>query len=255
MEKLFIKNRKGQRIAVLVEVVKPQKGLAFITHGLGGFKEQPHVQTYAQSFVESGYTTVLFDTTNTFGESDGNYENATVTNYYEDLEDVISWAKSQPWYNEPFILAGSSLGGMCTILYTEKYPEKVKALAPISTTVSGKLSMEAMPESEVTQWKESGWRVTPRTSKPGIKRLPWSHMENRVRYDVLPEAHKLNMPVLLAVGELDDSEPLGAQQKLYEALPGKKELHIIKGAPHTFRDPKHLAEIKNILTQWIKGLD
>jgi hypothetical protein len=36
---------------------------------------------------------VLFDTTHSFGESGGNYEDATTTQYYQDLEDVISWAK------------------------------------------------------------------------------------------------------------------------------------------------------------------
>ena len=54
-------------------------------HGLGGFKEQPHIETFAESFFELDYTVIRFDTTNTFGESEGNYENATVTNYLEDF--------------------------------------------------------------------------------------------------------------------------------------------------------------------------
>lgn len=43
MEKVKIKNRKGQKIAVVVEKLEEQKGLAFVMHGLGGFKEQPHI--------------------------------------------------------------------------------------------------------------------------------------------------------------------------------------------------------------------
>ena len=119
--KEFIKNRKGQKIAVLVEQQKNQKGLAFVMHGLGGFKEQPHIQVFAEAFLDNGYTVVRFDTTNTFGESDGNYEEATTTNYYEDLEDVIEWAKSQSWYEESFCLSGHSLGGIC-LLYTSPSP-------------------------------------------------------------------------------------------------------------------------------------
>jgi AICAR transformylase/IMP cyclohydrolase PurH len=94
MEKLFIKNRKKQRIAVIVELNSQQKGLAFVMHGLSGFKEQPHVITVAEAFFERGFTIVRFDTTNTIGESDGKYEDATLTNYYQDLEDVIGWAAS-----------------------------------------------------------------------------------------------------------------------------------------------------------------
>lgn len=254
--KTKIKNRKGQRIAVLVEEVPGQTGLAFVMHGLSGFKEQLHIQTFADAFRENSYTVVRFDTTNTFGESDGKYENATATNYYEDLEDVIGWAESQKWHQEPFVLAGHSLGGICTALYAEKHPEKVKGLAPISTVVSGKLSSETQSKKEALEhWQKTGWLEEKSESIPGlVKRLKWSHMEDRMKYDLLPDAAKLTMPVLLIVGDKDDRTPLEHQKLLFEVLNGKKELHIIKEAPHTFRDSKHLAEIKVIFDAWIKAL-
>ena len=80
------------------------------------------------------------------------------------------------------------------------------------------------------------------------------HIVDRLKYDLLPEVNKLVMPVLLIVGENDDSTPPAHQKILYDALPGQKEVHIIKGAPHTFRDPTHLAEIKHIFNQWIEKL-
>jgi len=161
MTKEIISNRKERRIAVIVEKSEPQKGLAFVMHGLGGFKEQPHLQTIAESFGQNKYTVVRFDTTNTLGESDGNYEDATTTNYYEDLDDVIKWSAKQEWYQEPFVLAGHSLGGICVALFAENYPQKVKVVAPISTVVSGKLTIEARerygPE-ELKEWQRTGWR-------------------------------------------------------------------------------------------------
>ena len=117
MKKTFIKNRKGENVSVLVEKSENQKGLAFIMHGLGGFKEQDHIAAFANAFKEKGFTVVRFDTTNTLGESGGKYEDATITNYYEDLEDVVIWAQEQEWYQEPFALSGHSLGGICTLLY------------------------------------------------------------------------------------------------------------------------------------------
>ena len=255
MEKVFVKNRKGQKIAVVVNKTPNQKGLVFVMHGLGGFKEQPHVQTFAKAFKENNYTVILFDTTNTFGESDGNYEDATTTNYYEDLEDVINWAKSQPWYEEPFCLAGHSLGGTCTALYSEKYPEKVKALAPISTVVTGKLSFETYQKEELEEWKRTGWHTSPSSSKPGvIKKLKWSHMVDRYEYDILKDVKKLEMPVLLITGENDTSTPVEHHRILFDKLQGRKEFHVIKGAPHTFKEEKHLSEIKKILDKWIKEL-
>ena len=256
MKKEIIKNRKGQNVVVIIEELENQKGLAFVMHGLGGFKEQDHIQIMAEAFQERGYTVIRFDTTNSIGESDGRFEDVTVTNYYEDLEDVISWAKSHNWYQEPFCLAGHRIGGMCISLYTEKYPEKVKALAPISTVISGKLKFETLPKEEFEKWKKTGWRVTESKSKPGvIKRLPWSHMEDRLKYDILDKVDRLTMPVLLIIGENDESVSPEHQKILYEKLPSRKEFHLIKDAPHTFREGAHLKEIKEIFLKWIDSLN
>ncbi len=252
MEKVYIQNRKGQKISVLIQLSEEQKGLAFVMHGLSGYKEQSHLEVITLAFLEHGFSVVRFDTTNTFGESDGAYEDATITNYYEDLEDVIRWASGEKWYQEPFVLAGHSLGGICTALYAEKYSEKVVGLAPIATVVSGKLSIESKKDTGVIEeWQKTGWR-TERSFSGKEKRLKWSHMEDRLQYDLLPEAGKLTMPVLLIVGELDESTPPQHQQILHDALPGRKELHILKGAPHTFRDPGHLAELKKLFNTWIE---
>ena len=257
--KHFILNRKGRKIAVVVNVSHHPNGLVFVMHGLSGFKEQEHIQLFAKSFRKNGFTIVLFDTTNTLGESEGKIEEATITNYFEDLEDVIAWAKKQKWYMEPFALAGHSLGGICSILYAEKHPEKVQALAPISTVVSGKLSVEAHKEFEpedFENWQKTGWTESKSRSKPGImKRFPWSHIEDRLKYDTLPLAHRLTMPVLLITGEKDTSTPPKHAQKLFDKLPGPKEFHVIKGSPHTFREKRHLEEVEKIFDNWIKKME
>lgn len=258
MKKEFIQNRKGQNMAIIVENVNNPKGLAIVMHGLGGFKEQSHIQAIADAGRENGYTAIRFDTTNTLGESDGNYEDATTTNYYEDLEDVIAWAKTQEWYQEPFVLAGHSLGGISVALFAEKFPAMVKALAPLSTVVSGKLSVEAHKQYDpegFKRWEKTGWREEESRSKPGaMKRLRWSHIDDRLKYDLLPNVGKLAMPVLLIVGGDDQITPLAHQKILYNALPGPKELYVIKGAPHTFRDPDHVAEIEETFSRWLAKL-
>lgn len=221
-------------------------------HGQSGFKEQPHVRTFIDAFLEKGFTVVSFDVANTIGESEGNASDATITSYYEDLVDVVKWSESQEWYEEPFALAGHSLGGICSALYAENHPSKVKALAPISTVVSGKLSYEAHPKEELKEWKRTGWQIKHSKSKPGVTiRLPWSNMEDRLKYDLLKKAGQLTMPVLLIVGEKDDGTPPKHQKLLFDAIPGNKELHVIRDAPHTFREKAQLDEIKYIFLKWI----
>jgi pimeloyl-ACP methyl ester carboxylesterase len=252
--KTFIKNRDGNDLCAVVE--NPESGgkLAFVMHGLGGTKEQPHIRAMAEAFLEDGYTVVTWDAVHTFGESKGGlYEDATITNYYADLEDVINWAKSQSWYIEPLVLCGHSLGGISTALFAEKYPDKVRALAPISTVVSGKLSLETKA-NDLESWKRDGIHITQSHDGSREKRLKWSHMEDRLEYDLLEHVDKLTMPVLMIVGEKDDPTPPEHQQILFDKLSGKKELHVVKGALHSFYEPHEQQEVKQLLKVWLESL-
>jgi len=248
-----ILNRKNQNLSVLVEETKDSKGLALVMHGTSGYKEQPHIKSIAQAFKDHNYTVISFDTTNSFGKSDGNFEDATTTNYYEDLEDVIHWSKKQSWYKEPFILAGHSLGALCISLYAEKFPTEVKALAPISNVISWKLSKLTKDDDELEKWKKEGIREW--TSHSGkIKRLKWNFMKDRMKYDLMKNINVLTMPILLIVGEKDITTPAKHQKVFYDKLPGQKEFHIIMGAEHTFRDEPHLQELKKYFDAWLKKL-
>jgi len=256
--KTFIKSREGKRICVVIEEAVSSGKLAFVMHGLGGYKEQPHIRAMVEAFLELGYSVVSFDTRNTFGESEGNYEDATISNYYADLEDVINWSKLQPWYAEPFILSGHSLGGISVAQYAENFPANIAALAPISTVVAWKLSIDT-PKSHarresLEKWERDGILI----SKPGaagkVKRLKWAHIEDRRNYDLLPGADRLTMPVLMVVGSADENTPPEHQKILYDKLPGKKEMHIIKGAAHDFNTANELAELKEYFKDWLQKL-
>jgi len=256
MEKIFIQNRRGLKIAVAVDKPESPVGLAFVMPGLAGFKEKTTTATQRRSFFDSHYISVSFDPTNSLGESGGDFADATTTNYYEDLEDVISWAAKQKWYQEPFVLCGHSLGGLCVALYAEKYPERVKALAPLATTISGNMLWAGKDQAELAEWKKNGFRVYVSGAKPGVvKNFKWSFMKDVLQYDILKEVKKLTMPVLLISGEFDKSEKLASQQLLFDRLPtAQKELHIIPGAPHTWREEKHLQASYDIISQWLKKI-
>jgi pimeloyl-ACP methyl ester carboxylesterase len=250
----FVKNRDDNEICVVVENSETRKGkLAFVMHGLSGQKEEPHVRAMVEAFLEDDYTVVTWDAVHTFGESTGgSFEDATITNYYADLEDVISWASTQSWYVEPFVLCGHSLGGISTALFAEKYPDKILALAPISTVVSGKLSFE-VKKDQLEPWKRDGIQISIRRNG-GEKRLKWSHMEDRLKYNLLDKVKALTMPVLMVVGEKDTSTPPEHQQVLFDELPGKKELHVIKGAEHSFYEPHEQQELKQLVKSWLNTL-
>lgn len=256
MKREFIKSRKGRKIAINIYENDENKGLVFIMHGLGGFQDQDQIKKTVEPFHQKGYTAITFDAGDTIGDSEGNYEDATVTSYYSDLEDVVAWSKTQDFYKEPFVLAGHSLGAFCSVLYAENFPERIKALAPMATVISGKKSLEAHSKEEMEEWKSSGWRVKISNSKPGtVMRLKWSHIEDRLKYDATSKIDKLTMPVLLIVGSEDTVTPYKHQKELLDKLPGKKELNIIEGSQHTFRGEEHLKKMQEYISNWLAKIE
>ncbi len=251
--KYFIPNRHKQKLAVVVERVKKPVGLVFVMHGLGGFKEQPFIRTVGAAFKARKFIVVKFDTANTIGESEGDYANANVTNYLSDLNDVIRWAKKQDWFIKPFCLAGHSLGSSCSLHYAASHPREVLAVIPASTTISGKMTLKRYNPIKLKEWEKTDWQVDESLSKPGVmKRLRWHQFKaDSLKHDLLPKVKKIAMPILMIVGSRDTITPPQDQRFLFKKLPGKKELHVINGAPHTFRDKKHLDKIKKIIINWL----
>jgi len=260
MHKFEIKNRYGLKIVGNLSVSEKPNGCAFVLHGLGGRKEQSHLMAIVDSLFSDGYTVVNFDATNSIGESEGKYENATFELHYEDLVDVIVWAKGEAWYQEPFILAGHSMGAYAVAKYAEEHPNEVESLFAFAPVISGKLSFEATERFEpgkMKKWKETGWTERVSHNRPGlVLHLPWSHMEERLKHDLEIKASNLTMPVLLVVGELDGPCPPEHQKLFLDMLPAgtKKELQIVPGAPHTFREREHLDQLRNIFYTWLKRL-
>ncbi len=254
MKKEIIKNRKGENIIVVIEEAEDSKGLTFVMHALGGFKEQPHILSIAKPFADNNFTVVRFDTTNSTGQSGGKLENATISNYFQDLEDVIKWSQSQNWYQEPFWLSGHSLGGFSVAFFTINYPEKVKAVAPISCFISGELFIQTKEMKKVLElWEKTGLREWESSTQPGlIKRLKYGFIEDCLKYDLLKKAHQINCPILLVVGNRDETTPLEHQKIFFDSLVTEKEIHIIKDLKHTPREKNHLEELESIIGKWIQ---
>ena len=108
-------------------------------------------------------------------------------------------------------------------------------------------------KEKMDEIRRLGWDIRPAATDPNrIKKLKYSHWEDRLKYDILDDVNKLTMPVLMIVGSLDDGALPKHQKILYNALPGPKEFHIIEGGPHTFVDEDHLKQIYEIFNAWIK---
>jgi len=258
MKKLELQNRREQKIVgVLDQPDGEAVGTCVVMHGYGGTKEQAHIQVFANVFLRNGFAVFNFDATNSFGESDGEYENARLGLHTGDLEDVVFWAQKQDWFRSPLALIGHSMGGYAVVRFAQNYPDNVAYLVPVAPVVSGKLITEAYlryrPE-EFAQWKKDGVRVSKNASFPGvIEKSPWDVVVEWQNHDLLPNANKLTMPTLLITGSEDTICPPDHVGQLFDAMPdGNKEFEVIEGAPHTYRTQEDLNAIDELINDWLK---
>ena len=256
-EEVFL-NRHGLKISALVHVPQGKtKGCAFIQHGLMGSQDQPQIQTVAQTLAEAGYIAVSFDSTHSFGVSDGELELCTATTHYNDLEDIIEWGKSQPWYCEPFILSGHSMGGISVLHYLTENPEKVKAVATLATSVGGKLTAQNWPIAtgdDMEAWKERGYleQHCPMRGKSG--KISWKLIEDSQNFEILHKTDLIKVPVFLIVGTKDKMMPLSDQKLLADKIPEFVNLYVVEGAGHFFYKKEHLALLHKYLSNWLNKI-
>ncbi|MBU0859156.1 MAG: lysophospholipase [Alphaproteobacteria bacterium] len=251
-----LQNRHGVKMNIWVDGnLTANAPVAFVLHGFSGNAKQPHVQAMAEAFRRNGYITVSIDATNSFNTSGGTIEQANWTNHMNDLADTVAWARTQPWFREPFAITGQSMGGGAVLSYAAQNPDKVRLLVPVATLVSKDLYIKAMEQNDpqhLKNWRENG-HFTIMFNGKAHKRL-WDHIEkDYAQYDMLKHASKLTMPTLLVAGEIDTLTPPWAHKALFDVLPGPKAFHTIKGAHHCFEQHEH--ELTAIMAQWIRKQD
>ena len=258
-ERFTIKNRHGLKLVIQLDTPEDPKNLVFICHGRGGAMVQVHIQAFGQAFLENNFRVVFFDSTNSLGQSDGDMLNLTYDTYTADLEDIIGWARLQPWFQEPFSLCGQSMGAQAVAWYAEHHPEEIKYLAPIAPVVNFQLWSKTMPPGYLEKWQKDGFVAEPSRSLPGvIGRTGWGLVESQKRYDLMPLVSKLTMPVFFMAGEYDEPCPYENQKILFDCIPSKNKKFVkIAGAEHGLRNAKtqqygkELQEAKTALSTWL----
>lgn len=219
------------------------KGLVIIMHGLGGTKDQPTVQKLASGF--EGKTVVCFDSVFTVTQKYNGFANANYSHYALDLEDFIAFCASQSWYEEPFILAGHSLGGFACVKYAQKYPDKVNGLVLAAPAVDGSLRLANMRTAEL----DASGEYLFETYYAGLQPINWPQFKtDALNQTVLDEV--VEVPTLLLVAQDDSVVPLEFHKKLLEVLPNG-DMVVIRDCRHGFSG--NFDEFVGVIRDWMRS--
>lgn len=231
MKELIITNRKGLKMALRVTTNPNADKLVFLEHGLGARKEYPHMLVLEEEFSKHGYNVVNIDATDSLNASDSSRGGVTFSGFYQDLEDVIAWAKEQSFYREPFALAGQSLGAEAVVFYASQNPEKVEFLVPCSFPwIDGKL--EFQNNKRTKDILEKGYFDQISKSTGRVLRINRNYLDDLLSYDLTTQVGKIVAETHLIVGLKDSEYHIENNKKLFQLLNCKKSLQMLDGVPH-----------------------
>lgn len=230
IKEVFIKNRIGLKMALRLNIDKKRNKLAFLEHGLGARKDYPHMLVLEEFFAKHGYNVVNLDATNSNNASDQSPEGITTTGHYQDLEDVIEWAKSQDFYTEPFALAGQSLGAISIVKYAGEFPKKVNLLIPCAFPYYNYNEQEL--NSFAREIIKNGFYDKVSKSTGRVLHMTTAYVEDMRTFDLTNQINKITAETHVMVGLADNEKHIKNSKELYRMLTCKKQLHLLPNVPH-----------------------
>ena len=147
------------------------------------------------------------------------------------MEDAISWAKTQPFYVEPFALAGQSLGAEAVVYFASKNPESVNLLVPCAFPwLDGKI--EIKNNKRTKDILEKGYFDQVSRSTGRVLRINKNYLDDVEAYDLTEDVKNIKAETHLVVGLKDSEYHIENNKRLFNLLTCKKSLQMLEGVPH-----------------------
>ncbi len=246
-DKVFFRNDRKENLIGILHMPNGNGKFPVVIgcHGFRADKSSGKLVALGNELPKHGIAFLRFDFSG-HGESEGKFEDTTVTNQVDDLRSALDFVCGHENLDETKTgVVGSSLGGMVAVISAAE-DERIKCLAllcPLSDFTI--INLPQYSKEKLKEWKEKGTTLV-RTFKNGTT-LPikYRFYEDGLSYDVYKTAEKVSAPTLILHGDGDDVVPLSQSQELVKHLNGEKELAIVHGASHRFEEPEHFEQVFN----------
>jgi len=227
-ERITIKNNQNQSlVGILYKPLKETSSVAIFCHGYRSDKSSSKVKPLAEKLNKGGIALFAFDFSGS-GESDGKFEDTTITQYIFDLKCVIDYFSK---ITDKIALIGSSLGGLVVLneVLKDKRAKAVVLLSPLSLFPS---KNQEYNESRVKEWKQKGYSYT-HSSRKGNMKINYSYYEDGLKYSQNSFYKQIKIPLLIIHGTADESVPFENSKRLNQIIKNSTLLPL-KGADHRY---------------------
>ena len=252
----FIQNSKQQTLCLKVDspLGATKKQYAFVCHGITGYKEQGVILQIVKSLQNQGYTVISFDCRNSRGKSHNDMRCATLSDFCEDLAEVIAWAKNLPDFKPPFLLAGHSLGGSAVLNYALKNPDSIERLILVSSIFSGKELLDNTQKFAPEFYQTLLSTGLTHTQENRQCFLDETYLQELQKYDFYSLVPSFQKPILFITGDKDTSSMPENNQKFYEQITAPKTLCILSDCTHIYEHPHNLEDLDRKIADFVASL-
>ncbi len=246
-EKIYFKNSKGDRLCGILSNPTGDKGKLIIIfcHGFNSSKESNTYITLEERLNNEKISTFRFDFFG-HGESDGKFENITVSEAVDDALNAIDFLKRQGYLKMG--LFGSSFGGITSIVTASK-TNNLSMLALKSPVSDFEEVLVNELGDDIKNWEKRGYRYYIDRSG-GKKRLNYSFFEDTKNNNGYQVAEKIEIPTLIVHGGDDEIVPVNQSRKTAQLIRDCK-LEVIKGADHGYTKPEDFKKMIKIVSEFI----
>jgi len=249
MEKIFIKNSKGEKLVGISHESKSNK-LIIVCHGRVCTKDEHFYPELCQELAKAGFNAFRFDFSGN-GESEGKFEDSTITKEIEDIKSVVDYFKKEKY--EIFCLIGHSQGAIEVLLHQAKYGS-AKSVVDIAAYADQRdATTRKFSEKQIQELNKNG-SLQLNAFEKSFK-VYKKYFYDRAAYgDIREKIRKITAPVLVVHGTEDKDVPFSNSQKIISALNKKRRLIQIKGADHFFANNGHRKMLMSSIVEWLESL-
>ena len=237
----YLETAQGRRIAY-----SKHDGKSPTVVFLGGFKSdmEGSKATYLEDWARhNGQSYLRFDYSG-HGQSSGAFTDGCIGDWLDDSEAVL-----EVLTQGPLILIGSSMGGWISLMLTKRLPKRIVGL----------LTIAAAPDfTQDSMWPSFSEKQQYEVMTKGVTLLPSEYgapypitrklIEDGKNHLVLQKPLKVNFPVRMLQGNLDNNVTRGTALRLFDHFEASDlQLNLIKGGDHSLSTLDCLEIIKTYL--------
>jgi pimeloyl-ACP methyl ester carboxylesterase len=245
-----IRNAHGERLDATFHEPAAGESHPFalvLGHGVTANKDRPFLVALAEAAAAEGIPTLRFSFAGN-GESEGRFEDATITKEVEDLGAVLD-AIAEQLPDHRIVYAGHSQGGAVGVLRTST-DARIEALV----SLAGMVHVDDFAQRKFGDLEPGNAFLWDKPDCP----LSQAYMDDMRQLDTLvSHGERIRVPWLLVHGDADTVVPLRDSQEILAHAPPTTRAALVEipGADHVFSSEAMLRHMLDVVVPWLRELE